>query len=131
MALPGHGASVRRLVASGPDLWAAGTHQRGRSRGDGAELLLRWTGARWAPEGPRGRNGVVQDVARDGRGGLWLIEGDAGALAHWPDHGHAASPPAGPVPYVAALAAVPGSRTVWAAGSVAAIGAGPLIERTR
>jgi hypothetical protein len=119
-----------RIVAqSRRDAWA--TLLSVSSAGAGPAVLLHWNGTRWA----RVTRGIpaaalLGPVASDGQGGLWLsAETPAYApyLAHYRNgHWTRVTVPAaaqGAVS-VASLALIPGTRTLWGAGAVAAGGFG-------
>jgi hypothetical protein len=107
------------LARSRKSVWGTVYAAAGGSRGP--VILLHWNGRRWRRAGgQRPAGSLTGPIAPDGHGGLWLAaQRPAGTsfLAHY-RRGRwvQAAVPGRPVT-VTALAQVPGTRTLWAAGT--------------
>ncbi len=115
------------LVATGArDLWLKRDIEVG-SQGARTLYLLHWTGARWQRIKLGEPTSGVDDMVRDGHGGLWLsVNGPAPGYAWYFDHlsGGKWSRTALPVAagttagQVLMMSWIPGTRSEWAAGNL-------------
>jgi len=117
--LPRHATLTGILAESSRDVWVSGSvpnHQTGTS-----ELALHWNGKSWTTASPpapaSSADEFLTSLVPDRSGGLWAVaEAIPGPARFWHYTGGAWAPPVAvrsdwlyPV-----LAAVPGSRSVWA-----------------
>ena len=118
---------VRDLVAAGPgDVWLQRDIERG-TQGARTLYLLHWTGKAWHRVALGKPTSGVDEMARDGHGGLWLVTNGPGPAFTWFfDHlsggrwtrTQAPSAAKTTVQEVTKLAWVPGTRSEWAAGGL-------------
>jgi len=117
--LPKHATLTGILAESSRDIWIGGSvpnHKSGTS-----ELALHWNGKSWESASPPARPSEADEfltsLVPDGSGGLWAVaEAIPGPARFWHYTNGAWAPP---VPVQSdwlypALAAVPGSQSVWA-----------------
>jgi hypothetical protein len=123
------------IWAAGPrNAWVAETPAVSQQTGLGPAglILLHWNGSRWATLVRSRTVGGASGLAPDGHGGFWLIaagRGSTGAsdLVDY-RHGRLTSQPA-PAPkgyadLVSGIAAIPGTRSLWAAATLIPVGTG-------
>jgi hypothetical protein len=122
---------VRDLVAAGPrDVWLQRDIETG-SQGARTLYLLHWNGKSWHRVALRKPTSGVDEMARDGHGGLWLVTNGPGPAFGWFfDHMNSGRWTRTAVPQTATttvqevtrLAWVPGTRSEWAAGGLLPVG---------
>jgi hypothetical protein len=118
---------VRDLVAAGPrDVWLQRDIETG-SKGARTLYLLHWDGKSWHRVPLREPTSGVDEMTRDGHGGVWLVANGPGPAFKWFfDHFSggrwtrklAPSTAQTTVQEVTRLAWVPGTSSEWAAGGL-------------
>ncbi len=118
---------VRDLVAAGPrNVWLQRDIETG-TQGARTLYLLHWNGKAWHQVPLRKPTSGVDEMARDGHGGLWLVTNGPGPAFRWFfDHLNGGRWTRTLVPATAKttvqevmrLAWVPGTRSEWAAGGL-------------
>jgi hypothetical protein len=119
---------VRDLMATGPrGLWLQRDLEKG-SVGAKTLYLLHWNGKTWQRVSPHYPTSLVDNLARDGRGGIWMVANGPAPADRWYFYHRTSAArwsrqvlPAAAVAdrgQVIGLAAVPGSTALFATGSV-------------
>lgn len=120
---PGPGAVLTATASDGPSsAWAVGYNRDAHSKY--APLVEHWDGHTWSQLPSPNVAEKLTSVVGDGRGGAWTTfesdEGHKDLLLHWNGHTWTTAPPPTPpgyhAPTIRALARVPGTTTLWAAG---------------
>jgi hypothetical protein len=124
---PNSSEFVRDLMAAGShDVWLQRDIEQG-TQGARTLYLLHWTGQAWHRVALRKATSGVDEMARDGHGGLWLVTNGPGPAFTWFfDHltggrwtrTQVPSAAKTTVQEVTKLAWVPGTRSEWATGGL-------------
>jgi len=129
--LHGHDYTLTAVLPIGPrNVWAtAAVRGKGTSSPDTAgSALLHWTGAGWTQVVGHARTGAAGLPAADGAGGVWYTTSKTATgsrLVHYTPTGKGttsrrAPATSGTASTLTALTLIPGSRSLWAVGSLAA-----------
>jgi hypothetical protein len=108
------------LAESATSVWGTIYAASGRSRGP--VVLVHWNGRRWhRVTGQLPAGALAGPIAADGHGGLWLYAerpAGAGYLVHYLNGTWTSSAAPGGAAAVTALTLVPGTGSLWGAGTV-------------
>ena len=114
MPAPRSGGAPGVVAQSSASVWLFAWQAKKSSRG----FVLHWNGARWSEDVVPKSMPASDELATDGRGGLW-----AGAWAHWTggrwvNTSPGASFTGGDAVNLLDMTRVPGQTTMWAVGVV-------------
>jgi hypothetical protein len=117
--LPGHATLTGMLAESSRDIWVSGSVPNDKT--GTSELALHWNGTSWTtvspPARPSDADEFLTSLVPDGSGGVWAVgEAIPGPARFWHYTNGAWAPPVAVKRgwLYPALAAVPGSTSIWA-----------------